>query len=208
MENKLDVLTKKLYDEGVEKARLEAEEIILEARKEADKIIADAQTKAKQLNDQAAEQREVLRRKADSEIAMSMRQSIAALKQSITNLISGKVSKEFSQLGFEEKEFIRELLMKLVDKWDVESGTMDMEILLPAEDKERLEKLIITKYKNILDRGLEVKVSDLKDTFIIRPKDGSYQITFSEMLFDSFFNQYIRGLTRELLFKKEQNSTN
>ena len=39
MENKLDILTKKLYEEGVEKARTEAEEIVRKAKEEAAKLI-------------------------------------------------------------------------------------------------------------------------------------------------------------------------
>ena len=46
MENKLDILTQKLYNEGVDKARQEAENIINQAKQEAEKIIADAKAKA------------------------------------------------------------------------------------------------------------------------------------------------------------------
>ena len=42
MENKLDILTQKLYNEGVDKARQEAENIINQAKQEAEKIIAEA----------------------------------------------------------------------------------------------------------------------------------------------------------------------
>lgn len=50
MENKLDILTQKLYNEGVDKARQEAENIINQAKQEAEKIIADAKAKAAQMN--------------------------------------------------------------------------------------------------------------------------------------------------------------
>ena len=57
MENKLQELTQKLYNEGVEKANTEAEKIIADAKSEADKlkqvaekdaqkIIADAEQKS------------------------------------------------------------------------------------------------------------------------------------------------------------------
>ena len=50
MENKLDILTQKLYNEGVDKARQEAENIINQAKQEAEKIIADAKAKVAQMN--------------------------------------------------------------------------------------------------------------------------------------------------------------
>ena len=43
MENKLDVLTKKLYEEGVDKANQEAEKIIAQAKEKAAKLIAEAE---------------------------------------------------------------------------------------------------------------------------------------------------------------------
>ena len=40
MENKLQELTKKLYDEGLEKGRAEADRLVGEAKNEAAKIVA------------------------------------------------------------------------------------------------------------------------------------------------------------------------
>ena len=37
MENKLEQLTRKLYDEGLEKGRAEADRVLAEARKEAER---------------------------------------------------------------------------------------------------------------------------------------------------------------------------
>lgn len=47
MENKLDVLTKKLYEEGVDKANQEAEKIIAQAKEKAAKLIAEAEETGK-----------------------------------------------------------------------------------------------------------------------------------------------------------------
>lgn len=204
MENKLDVLTKKLYEEGIEKARREAEEIIEKARQEAGKIVENARDKADQMLKQAESDRDNMKRKADSEMALSARQAIGTLKQSITNLISGEVSAEMGRIGFEEKPFVQELLMNVVRKWDVGAGNLDMELLVPSGEKAEFESLVASKYKNLLDKGLAVKVGDLKDEFVIQPKDGSYQISFSETLFNDFFNQYMRGFTKSLLFEKEE----
>ena len=46
MENKLQELTQKLYDEGLEKGRAEAGKLISDARAEAQKILAEAQAQA------------------------------------------------------------------------------------------------------------------------------------------------------------------
>lgn len=201
MENKLDVLTKKLYDEGVEKARKEADEIIDKANKQAEKILADAQAKAEDFIAGGKQEVDNLKKKAESEMALSARQALTALKQSITNLISGEVAGEIAEKGFEDKAFIQELLISIVKKWDVASGNLNLDIILSPEEKDRFEAFVVKKYKDLLDKGLEVKVGNMKEGFLIRPQDGSYQIAFSEELFEAFFNQYMRSFTKSLLYK-------
>ena len=69
------------------------------------------------------------------------------------------------------------------------------------EEKEKFQQFVATKYKELLDKGLEIKVGDHTDAFVIQPKDGGYQVAFSEKLFETFFNQYMRSFTKSLLYK-------
>lgn len=204
MENKLDILTKKLYDEGVDKARQEAENIINQAKQEAEKIVADAKAKADQMNADAEADVANLKKKAESEMTLSARQAITALKQAITNLVAGNVAGEVAKVGFEEKAFIQELVMTIVKKWDVAGGNLDMEILLSADEKDKFESFVTAKYKDLLDKGLAVNVGNQEEGFVIQPKDGGFQIAFSEKLFEAFFNQYIKGFTKKLLFEENK----
>ena len=52
-----------------------------------------------------------------------------------------------------------------------------------------------------MDKGLDVKVGNLEEGFVIQPKDGGFQIAFSEKLFEAFFNLYMKGFTKKLLFE-------
>ena len=183
MENKLDILTQKLYNEGVDKARQEAENIINQAKQEAEKIIADAKAKVAQMNADAETEVSNLKKKAESEMTLSARQAITALKQAITNLVAGDVAGDIAKIGFEEKAFIQELLMTIVKKWDVAGGNLNMEILLSENEKATFESFVAAKYKDLLDKGLDVKVGNLEEGFVIQPKDGGFQIAFSEKLF-------------------------
>ncbi len=103
MENKLDVLTKKLYEEGVDKANQEAEKIIANAKESAAKLVAEAEAKARDIMAAAESESESLKKKSESEMALSARQAITALKQAVTDLISGAVSGEIAKTGFEDK---------------------------------------------------------------------------------------------------------
>lgn len=201
MENKLDVLTKKLYEEGVDKANLEAEKIIARAKENAAKLIAEAEVKAKEIKAGALADAENLKKKAESEMALSARQAITALKQSITGLISGKVAGEMAATGFKDEAFVEEIIVSVIKKWDIASGNLDLELILSDEEKTKFQQFVAGKYKELLDKGLEIKTGNTNGAFIIQPKDGSYQIAFSEELFEAFFNQYMRSFTKSLLYK-------
>lgn len=201
MENKLDVLTKKLYEEGIDKANQEAGTIIAEAKEKAVQLIAAAEDKAKEIKADADANAENLKKKAESEISLSTRQSITALKQSITELISGKVAKEMTEVAFKDKAFVQEMMVSIIKKWDVSSGNLNLELILSEEEKVAFQKFVASKYKDLLDKGLEIKAGKTDGAFVIRPKDGSYQVAFSEELFEAFFNQYMRSFTKTLLYK-------
>ncbi|MCM1031054.1 MAG: V-type ATP synthase subunit E family protein [Oscillibacter sp.] len=200
MENKLDILTQKLYAEGVDKAKSEAGEILAGARKEAEKILAEAEAKAKEIEEKARAEAENLKKKAESEMSLSARQALTALKQDITGLISGEVAGKLAATAFEDKKFVQELLVSVIKKWDVAAGNLNLEVLLPEKDKKEFEAFIGTKYKELLDKGLEIKVGEQKEGFVIQPKEGGYQIAFSEALFEAFFGQYMRNFTKSLLY--------
>lgn len=201
MENKLDVLTKKLYEEGIDKANQEAEKILEQAKENAAKLIADAEAKAKEIHSGALAEAESLKKKAESEMALSARQAITALKQSITGLISGEVAGQMAKEGFKDEAFVQEMIVAIVKKWDVASGNLNLELILSDEEKAKFQQFVATKYKELLDKGLEVKAGNTDGAFVIQPKDGSYQIAFSEQLFEAFFNQYMRRFTKSLLYK-------
>lgn len=201
MENKLDILTKKLYEEGVGKANQEAEKIVAQAKENAAKLIAEAEAKAKEIKASAEAEAENLKKKAESEMALSARQAITALKQSMTNLVTGTVAGDLAKIGFEDKVFVQELLVEIVKKWDVASGNLNLEMILSEAEKEKFQQFVASKYKELLDKGLELKVGQTEGAFILQPKAGGYQIAFSEELFETFFNQYMRSFTKGLLYQ-------
>lgn len=200
MENKLDILTKKLYEEGVDKAKQEAGEIIDGAKAEAEKILEEARRKAEDIALQAQQEAGNLKKKAESEMNLSARQALTALKQAITGLISGDVASRMAKTGFEDKKFVQELLLTIVKKWDVSAGNLNLEVVLPEKEKQQFEAFVASKYKELLDKGLEIKVGGQPEGFIIEPKDGGYQIAFSEALFEAFFDRYLRNFTKSLLY--------
>ena len=87
MQNKLQELTDKLYNEGLSKGKQEGEELLAKAKVQADDIIAKAQAEAERIIAAAQKQAEEIKTKTASDVKMAASQSIAATKKDIETLV-------------------------------------------------------------------------------------------------------------------------
>ncbi|TVR73239.1 MAG: V-type ATP synthase subunit E [Marinilabiliales bacterium] len=206
MENKLQELTEKIYAEGVDKANKEAQQIIDNARAEVEKMQEKAREDAGQIIEKAKKEAEEIKKNVNSEVKLSARQAINTIKQQITGLVTAKATGENIKEAFKEKEFLQKIIEVAVKNWDPKSGkTMDVAVLLPEKDKKELDDYFNKKQKALLDAGLEIRFDDsVVAGFKIGPKDGSYQISFTDEDFENFFKNYIRPRTKELLYPEEK----
>jgi V/A-type H+-transporting ATPase subunit E len=199
-DNKLELLTKKIYEEGIEKAQNDAQNILDKAQQEAENIVKEAEEKAKAIMEKAQNESAALRQKTETELGMSAKQAVAALKQQITSLIANNIAVDMTTAAFKDEDFVRELMAKIIEKWNAENG-VDLNVIMNNKDKEDFEKYLLAKHKNLLDNNLTLVVnSSQKEGFVIQPKDGSYKVTFSEKVFEEFFNAYLKDYSKKLLF--------
>ena len=75
--NKLQELTQKLYNDGLEKGRSEAERLVAEAKEQAAKIVADARAEAEAINKAAELRAEDVAKNAMTEITLAGRQAVS-----------------------------------------------------------------------------------------------------------------------------------
>lgn len=199
-DNKLELLTKKIYEEGIEKAQNDVKDILGKAHNDADNIVKEAENKAKSIIEKAQNEAAALRQKTETELSMSAKQAVAALKQQIANLISNNIAVNMTTSVFKDEDFVRELMTKIIEKWNTE-GNVDLNVIMNDKEKEDFEKYLLAKHKNLLDSNLTIITnSSQKDGFVIQPKDGSYKVTFSEKVFEEFFNAYLKEYSKKLLF--------
>ena len=76
MENKLQELTQKLYNEGVEKANVEAEKILAEAKSEAEKVKQNAEKEAAKIISAAEQKSTEIKKNVDAELNLASKQTI------------------------------------------------------------------------------------------------------------------------------------
>jgi V/A-type H+/Na+-transporting ATPase subunit E len=205
MQTKLQELTEKIYQEGVNKAREDAEKIKATAQKEADEIVAAAKKQAEDLMKEAGKQAAELKQNSMNELQLSARQLISDTRQKVVNLVEAKVIEPQVKASMTDVEFNKDIIQTLVKNWNPNSdASVEISVLLPAEKQKEFETFFKVKTAEMLGKGVEVSFSDkIKGGFKIGPKDGGYLISFSDDDFDNLFRGYLRPRLIDLLFKQE-----
>lgn len=204
MDSKIQQLTEAIYNEGVEKARAEAEAILKGANDKAALIEKDAQKEAERLLNEAREKSQELKRHVDSEIKMTLNQAVSAMKQEITSLISMKVIQPSVKELFSDKEYLQNLILTVVKGW-LEKENFNLNVILPEAEKEKMTKFFSNNLAAEMNKGLEIGFNQqVKSGFKIGPADGSYLISFTDEDFINFLKSYLRPKTSQILFGEAQ----
>lgn len=200
MQNKLQELTDKLYNEGLSKGKQEGEELLAKAKVQADDIITKAQAEAERILAAAQKQAEEIKTKTASDVKMAASQSIAATKKDIETLIVGKMTGEAVKKALSSADFIKELIQAVAEKFTTE-GPVDLNLVLPESLKNDLEPFATKELAKILGAGVEASFSKkVAGGFQIGPKDGGYFVSFTEETFNQLISEYLRPTTKKLLF--------
>lgn len=203
MQPKLQELTEKIFQEGVERGNQEAEQIIAKAREEAASINRKATAEAEKIIEQAKQKALDIQNKAQSELKLSSRQALNNLKQQITELIVAKTIETDIKKVFEDTSYLKELILAIVQKWNPSSdGNLNLDLILQADKESELKGFIESKAKALLAKGLTLQFTGkLKNGFEISPSDGSFKISFTDEDFSRYFSDYVRPNIATLLFE-------
>jgi V/A-type H+-transporting ATPase subunit E len=202
MEDKLQVLTTRIYEEGVEKARTEAANILAMAKKEADELLSAARQDAEKTSRQAREEAEDLKKNVASEIRLSGRQALNAIKQEIAEIVTLRAIAVPLSEAVGDKDFLKKIIEAAIKNWNPSGDVVpDLSLILPEEARENLDHYLESEIKKQLGKGIELRFDRKLDSgFRIGPADGSFVVSFSEKDFDNLFREYLRPKTMELLF--------
>ena len=190
MENtKLQQLTDKLYQEGLEKGRAEAESLVAEAEARAAKIVAEAEARAAKIAADAERKAEDVEKNAMTEIALAGKQAVAKIKSEIETLIVAKVTAEGIKSANLDPAFIKDMLLAVAANWN-NGAKADLKALLPEAKKAELGAAFDSAAKALLAEGVEVGFSnDVKSGFKVGEKNGGYYISFSDESLESLLGR-------------------
>jgi len=200
MSNKLQELTDRLYNEGLSKGKEEGEILLFKARKEADEIIANARKQAEDIVTEAENRAAQLKEKAESDVKMASEQALMATKKDIENLLVNALCAEETEKVLSEEKFLKEIILAVAQKFSTQQSE-DISLVLPASLKSMLEPWVSTELKKALKKEISVDFSKkIKGGFSIGPQNGSWYISMSDESFKALISEYLRPVTKKLLF--------
>lgn len=200
MQNKLQELTDRLYNEGLSKGKQEGEELLAKAKVQAEEIVAKAQAEAAQIVAAAQKQAEDLKTKTASDVKMAAAQSLAATKKDIETLIVGKMTDEAVKKALSSADYVKELIKAVAEKFTTD-GPVELAVVLPETLKKELEPFVTNELSKTLGVGVEATFSKkVSGGFQIGPKEGGYFISFTDETFTELISEYLRPTTKKLLF--------
>lgn len=201
MENKLKELTDRLYGEGLEKGRVEADRLVADAKEQAAKILADAQAEATRIVKQAEDKAADTAKNSMTEISLAGKQALATIKNEIAEAIIAKSVGEGVKQATVDAAFVKSMLLEVAKNWNSDGSKADLKALLPAALEAEFSKLFEDSAKEMLAAGVEVGYSnEVRNGFKVGAKDGGYYIAFTDESFAALMQEYLREKVSQLLF--------
>ena len=202
MQNKLQELTDKLYNEGLSKGKQEAEQLKANAKNEAAQIIAQAKEQAQEIIAKAQADAAELKSKTENDVKMASQQAFTAVKQQIENAIISKAVAAPVKAAVSDVDFLKETLKTIVSAFNpTNSDSVALEIILPADKQKEMDSFAKESLNKICSAGVDVQFSKgIQGGFRISPKGEGYMLSFTDKDFENIIAEYLRPKTKELLF--------
>lgn len=196
MDTKLKELTEKIYTEGVEKGRSEAESIIENAKAEAEKIIASAKAEAQAITTKAQKEAADIDANTKSELRLYTQQTVNSIKSEITNLITDRIVTSAVGNALKDERFMQDVVREIADNWSKEGN-----VVIEARKAKELEEYFAANAVELLKQGVKITSSrDGKTEFTISNEAEGFKVAMGEEELTEYFKEFVRPKLMELLF--------
>ena len=200
--NKLQELTQKLYNDGLEKGRSEAYRLVAEAKEDAAKILAEAKAEADAIAKAAEMRAEDIAKNAMTEITLAGRQAVSKIKTELAEAVIMKSTGAAVKAATMDAAFVKDMLLAVAQNWTSATTDVSLKALLPEEKRTELDAVMQKSAAELLKAGVEVGYSkEVKTGFKLGEKNGGYYISFTDESFDALLKEYLREKVSNMLYK-------
>ncbi len=197
----LNSLIAKVHDEGIEKAKEEAQQIISEAKKQAGELMKESEQRIAKMEAQSATEISRIRENLNSELKAVAQQTVNTIKDELASVISNRIVSQGISDALNEKAFLQNIISTVLQKWQPADGNFELKLLLNSNDESQLHDFFEQRIKRELATELEIVVDNkIKSGFKIAVKNENYYVSFSDEDFEFFFKGYMRKKTLEWIY--------
>ncbi|MBR4775666.1 MAG: hypothetical protein IK008_06175 [Bacteroidales bacterium] len=197
--DKLQELTQKLYQEGLQKGKEEGEALLAKAREEAAEIVKKAQEEAAAIKAKAEKDAADYKVKVEGDVKMASTQTVQATRAAVENLIVAKAVEPVKG-ALSNENFLKEIITAVAQKFSAQESA-DLSLVLPEKLQKQLEPFVKGELSKTIGKGVEASFSKkMEGGFKIGPKDGSYFISLTDEAFQALIGEYLRPVTKKILF--------
>ncbi len=183
-------LIQKIRQEGVERARQEADALIAAAKQQAAEIVQAAEQRAAQLTGEAERrlhQEATALRQAQQRAA---RDWLLAVRAELNDLVQRLIQRECRAAL--AGPALAELIRRVAVEWMRHNGGKDLALLLSEQDAQALGDSFLARLQSELGVGLEVKPHpDLHAGFQIGGRGESMRLDFTDAAFAESLAAYL-----------------
>ena len=176
--------------EGIQEANRQGEDIIREAQKKAEDIVLKARKEAERIVNDAKENAEKMKLSGEKALTQAGRNLIISLKQQITELFK-KVTEAQVTSAF-TPEVIKDVIIKIIENWDMTENFPGIEVLVDKKDLKKLEEALVKSLSEEWKNGVILKpVDNIQAGFQIGEKDGNVHYNFTSKGISEILSEYL-----------------
>ena len=202
MQNKLQELTDKLYNEGLSKGKQDGEELLQKAHAEAERIVAEAKVQAENIIAQANKEAEELKTKVEADLKMAANQSVAVTKQEIEKMVVTSAAQQGVKASLSSPEFVKQLVADVVKAFNPQNASpVDLDLILPESLKAEVEPFVKGQIAQQFKNEIRIDFSKkMNGGFKVAPRNSGYVLQFTDEEFNQLIANYLRPATKKILF--------
>jgi len=196
---KLKILTDKIYEEGVFKAREESEKMLRHAEEEATRIREEAERERILILGQARAQADAQQRKTEAELRMAARKAIAQVQEHLKDLIVEKALTAPLSKGLDDPEILARAMEACAGALERHAnGTWT--IALASEQMDPIKAALEAgKHRALAGHLVLASSGGTTSGFEVFPEGEGYSIRFDQHFFTTFFSEFLSVETRAWL---------
>lgn len=196
MENTLERMVERIYQEGIGRAEDKARAVLADAEKRAAEKVTEATAEAERIVRQARDEATSLRRATESELAGLAQKALTQLRHEIqTLLVASAISDPLTET-LRNSDFLRDLFLRLAEKADSKDFVVTVPEAMRAELTQSLKTALAGRLPNLMIEG-----GSLKGGFTVEARAGGYQVEFTDAALTRFLEPYLKPATAALFAK-------